>query len=78
MSKSIELTLGFNYYCPVLEQSGKLPLTVWRDGRRLQHEVPVPKESRNLIAVSYRSYPRYFIYGPQAFEGPPQANSRFR
>ncbi len=63
-----ELTLGFNYYCPVLEQSGKLPLTVWRDGQELQLEVPVPKESRNLLPFLNGSYPRYFIYGPLAFE----------
>lgn len=63
-----ELTLGFNYYCPVLEKDGRLPLTVWRDGQEIAVEAPVPKESRSLLPFLNGEYPRYFIYGPLAFE----------
>lgn len=63
-----ELTLGFSYYCPVLEKDGRLPLTVWRDGQEISVEAPVPKESRNLLPFLNGNYPRYFIYGPLAFE----------
>jgi hypothetical protein len=63
-----ELTLGFSYYCPVLEKDGRLPLTVWRDGQEISIDAPVPKESRNLLPFLNGNYPRYFIYGPLAFE----------
>lgn len=63
-----ELTLGFNYYCPILEKDGRLPLTIWRDGQEINIEAPVPKESRNLLPFLHGTYPRYFIYGPLAFE----------
>ncbi len=63
-----ELTLSFVYYCPLLEKDGRIPLTIWRDGQEIVLECPAPKEFRTLMPYLNGNYPRYFIYGPLAFE----------
>ncbi len=63
-----ELTLSFAYFCPILEKEGLVPLTVWRDGQEIDLDCPAPKEFRSLIPYLNGKYPRYFIYGPLAFE----------
>ena len=63
-----ELTLSFVYYCPLLDKDGKVPVTVWRDGQEVEVECPTKKSIRSLIPYLNGEYPRYFIYGPLAFE----------
>ena len=53
---------------PLLEKEGLVPLTVWRDGQEIDLNCPAPKEFRSLIPYLNGKYPRYFIYGPLAFE----------
>lgn len=63
-----ELTLSFTYFCPLISQNGKVPLTVWRDGQEIQVECPAPVSTKTLLPFLEGSYPRFFILGPLTFE----------
>ncbi len=63
-----ELMLSFAYYCPILDKDGRVPLTVLRNGQELELECPAPKQISSLVPYLHGNYPRYFIYGPLAFE----------
>jgi S1-C subfamily serine protease len=63
-----ELTLSFVYYCPILVQDEHVPLTVWRDGQEIELMCPCKNSIRSVIPYLNGEYPRYFIYGPLAFE----------
>ena len=63
-----ELTLSFVYYCPLLAKEGLVPLTVWRDGQELEIQCPVYPEMITQLPYLNGTYPRYFIFGPLAFE----------
>jgi S1-C subfamily serine protease len=63
-----ELTLSFLYYCPLLTQNGKVPLTVWRDGQEIEVQCPTTDQFRTVLPFLNGGYPRFFILGPLAFE----------
>ena len=63
-----ELTLSFAYYCPLLAKDGRVPLTIWRDGQELEVECVARPEVMTQLPYLNGTYPRYFIFGPMAFE----------
>ncbi len=62
-----DLRVQFGYLVQRRARDGHLPLTVVRDGRTLQIELPVSAEHPTLVRDLQGQYPRYFIYGPLVF-----------
>jgi S1-C subfamily serine protease len=61
------LRLNFAYYAPKLCKDGKVPLSIVRDGKPMNIELPVSSDSNRLLPHLGTSYPSYFIYGPLVF-----------
>ena len=62
-----DLRVSFQYLVPKQTKDGRLGLTIFRDKKAQQVEVPV-RCDRNLVApFLLGKYPRYFIYGPMVF-----------
>jgi S1-C subfamily serine protease len=61
------LRLQFQYMIQKLAQSGKLPLTVVRQGKAQSLELPVGSSWPMLIESLQGRYPSYFVYGPLVF-----------
>lgn len=61
------LHLAFNYLVQKLAKDGHVPLTIWRDGRPRQIELPVPTRRAMVVPDLDGKYPSYFIYGPLVF-----------
>ncbi len=59
-----DLKLSFRYLIPKHVKDGKIRLTILRDGKSQETDVPVPVESNRVIPFLRGSYPRYFIVGP--------------
>jgi S1-C subfamily serine protease len=62
-----ELRVRFQYLVQKLAKDGKLPMTLVREGKEMQVEVPVPTRRPSLIPNLQGGYPSYFIYGPLVF-----------
>lgn len=62
-----DLKLAFHYAVPQLAKDGKVPLSVWRDGKKVELEVPVKINKDWLIKPLRGTYPPYFVYGPMLF-----------
>ncbi|TQK05065.1 S1C family serine protease [Herbaspirillum sp. SJZ107] len=61
------LRVRFQYRVQQVARDGKVPLTIVRDGRPLQVQVPVGNRRGMLIPSLDGSYPSYFVYGPIVF-----------
>jgi S1-C subfamily serine protease len=61
------LRVQFQYMVQRLTQNGKLPLTVVRQGKAQNFELPVTSHWPMLIESLQGRYPSYFIYGPLVF-----------
>jgi hypothetical protein len=61
------LRVRFQYRVQQVAQDGKVPLTVVRDGKTLQVQVPVTGKRPLLIPDLDGGYPSWFIYGPIVF-----------
>jgi S1-C subfamily serine protease len=61
------LRVYFLYNVQKFAKDGKLPLTIVRDGKQMQVEVPVSPNRPLVIPDLSGSYPSYFIYGPIVF-----------
>jgi S1-C subfamily serine protease len=61
------LRVRFPYEIQHLAKGGRVPLTIVRDGRELQIELPVAPARRTLVADLHGAYPPYFVYGPLVF-----------
>jgi len=61
------LRVNFKYFIQTLAKDGKVPLTIFRDGKEMVVEVPVTVEANELIPPLQGKYPSYFIYGPLVF-----------
>jgi S1-C subfamily serine protease len=61
------LRMRFLYYVARLAKEGKVPLTVFRDGKKKEVSVPVGPRRDLLVPVLEDGYPDYFIYGPVVF-----------
>jgi S1-C subfamily serine protease len=62
-----DLQVRFQYHVQKFTKDGKLPLTVIRQGKPLQIELPVVARRPRLVDTLSGSYPSYFIYGPIVF-----------
>ena len=57
----------FQYLVQSVTKDGKVPLSVVRDSKPVQLEVPVNAAQSALIPNLDGHYPSYFVYGPLAF-----------
>jgi hypothetical protein len=61
------LRVRFQYRVQQAAKNGKVPLTIVRDGKTLQVQVPVGSPRQLLIPDLNGGYPSYFVYGPIVF-----------
>lgn len=61
------LRVRFDYEVQKAVRSGKVPLTVIRDQKELQVDVPVSPDRPVLIPDLGGAFPSYFVYGPMVF-----------
>jgi S1-C subfamily serine protease len=61
--------VSFEYLVQTTAKNGKVPLTVIRDSKPLQVDLPVKSAKPGLIAPLDGAYPSYFVYGPMIFTG---------
>lgn len=61
------LRVRFQYLLQKLTKDGKVPMTVFRDGKEIPVQVPVSGERDDLIKGLRGKYPSYFLYGPLVF-----------
>ncbi|MGZ8289526.1 MAG: trypsin-like peptidase domain-containing protein [Telluria sp.] len=61
------LRVRFGYRVQQLAKDGKVPLTIVRDGKPMQVQLPVSAQRKLLIEDLEGGYPSYFIYGPIVF-----------
>ena len=61
------LRVRFQYRVQQVAKDGKVPLTIIRDGKTMQVQVPVAGRRPLLIPDLDGGYPSYFIYGPIVF-----------
>ncbi len=62
-----DLRVNFAYLIQRVAGNGRLPLTVLREGKTLQVQLPVSTEHPTLVANLRGEYPSYFVYGPMVF-----------
>src|SRR5262249_33322096 len=61
------LHVYFKYMVQKLEHNGKVPLTIIRDGRRIEIALPIKSRPQFVLADLGNSYPSYFVCGPLVF-----------
>lgn len=61
------LRLNWRYYVPRVAKNGTASLTIIREGKEMQVEVPVAPAPNRLFKPLDGAYPRYFIAGPMCF-----------
>ncbi len=62
-----DLRLNFTYLVQRSARDGRLPLTVVRQAKTMQLQLPVSSRRPLLIPEMAGEYPSYFIYGPLVF-----------
>lgn len=62
-----DLRVDFRYYIDRETKDGKLPMTVFRGGETVEVELPVKRQTDDLLPSLLGDYPRYYIYGPLCF-----------
>ncbi len=61
------LRVGFQYLIQKIAKDGKVPLTIVRDGKPLDIQLPVSAARPLLIPSLAGKYPSYYIFGPMVF-----------
>lgn len=62
-----DLRLSASYLAQKFARNGLLPLTVFRDGRLMEIQLPVRSRRELVIPYLLNNAPRYFIFGPLVF-----------
>jgi S1-C subfamily serine protease len=62
-----DLRLSFRYLAQKIVTNGKVPLTVVRQGKPLEIELPVSPTRLTILPALENKYPDYFVFGPVAF-----------
>jgi S1-C subfamily serine protease len=62
-----DINVRFQYHVQKAARQGKLPLTVLRQGKTMEIELPVVPRRPRLVEGLGGSYPSYFVYGPMVF-----------
>jgi S1-C subfamily serine protease len=63
-----DLQLRFQYYVQRLASNNTVNLTILREGKTMEIELPVSARGDELVTSLQGKYPSYFVYGPLAFE----------
>lgn len=61
------LRLEFNYLIPKVAKNGKVPLTVIREGKKMEVQAPVYAEPPRVMKFLGQKYPSYAVIGPLVF-----------
>jgi S1-C subfamily serine protease len=61
------LRLSYEYLVPKLAKNGHVKLTIFRDRKTIEVQVPAPPDGNLVIPYILDKYPRYFVYGPMIF-----------
>lgn len=61
------LRLEFNYLVPRVAEDGKVPLTVVRDGKKVDLEAPVYSDPPRVMKFLGHRHPSYAVIGPLVF-----------
>ncbi|MGD9125830.1 MAG: trypsin-like peptidase domain-containing protein, partial [Planctomycetia bacterium] len=59
-----DLKLNCTYVIPKLVKDGKVPLTIWRDGKSMKVEIPTTTKNFQVLQPLGNHYPRYYMHGP--------------
>ena len=59
-----DLRLNFEYLLANVVREGRVKLTIFRDGKTSEVQVPVRPDGNFVMPPLFGKYPRYFIYGP--------------
>src|SRR5918999_5831300 len=62
-----DLRLSASYLAQKFAKNGVFPLTIYRDGKLSQIDLPVKTQRELVIPYLLNSNPRYFIFGPFVF-----------
>ncbi len=62
-----DVNVRFQYHVQSAVVKGKVPLTVVRQGKMLNIELPVEASKPRLVNSLVGTYPSYFVYGPIVF-----------
>jgi len=62
-----KLRVFFKYMTQRIAKDGKVPLTIWRNGRSIQVQLPVKSSRATVIPDLAGTYPPYFVCGPLVF-----------
>ena len=62
-----DLRVGFQYLVQKDVKDGKVPLTVVREGKPVNIQLPVSADRPALLAPLEGRYPSYYIFGPMVF-----------
>ena len=63
------LRVNFRYLIQRKAAKGKVPLTIVRNGKEMNVQVPISPDHPSVVADLRGTYPSYFIYGPLVFSG---------
>ncbi len=61
------LRLNYQYLVPKLARDGRVRLSVWRDRKPIDVDLPVRDHKDYVMPPLLDKYPRYFIFGPMVF-----------
>ncbi len=62
-----DLRLSYQYLVPKVARAGRVRLSVWRDRKLVNVDLPVRDHKDYVMPPLLDKYPRYFIYGPMVF-----------
>ena len=62
-----DLRVSYEYLVPKLARHGRLKVTIFRDRKLREVEVPLRADRNLVIPFLLEKYPRYFICGPMIF-----------
>jgi S1-C subfamily serine protease len=62
------LRVSFRYLIQLNARDGSVPMTIVREGKTQQIQLPVPANRPSLVESLRDTYPSYFILGPLVFE----------
>ncbi len=61
------LRVSFRYLIQKVAKDGRIPLSIVREGKPMQIELPVQNSRPSLVKDLQGAYPSYFVYGPLVF-----------
>ena len=61
------LRLSFQYLIPRYQKNGVVPLTIMRDGKEMDVQLPLVIDPEWLVKPLKGTYPQHFIFGPIVF-----------